>query len=83
MARPTKDAPRSEHELYAAEHGLFWLPCARCGSYFGGHERGGRIQMTEASSKMTCQNCPGVYPASELNGAVYAETMRIIAEWNR
>ncbi len=27
----------AEH-LYANLNGYFWLPCPRCGRYFGGHE---------------------------------------------
>lgn len=30
--------PRILHHLYAFVCGYFWLPCPRCGEYFGGHE---------------------------------------------
>jgi len=30
--------PRALHRLYAGLMGYFWLPCARCGREFGGHE---------------------------------------------
>ncbi len=29
---------RQAEERYADRHGYFWLPCPRCGEYFGGHE---------------------------------------------
>ena len=30
--------PRWVHKAYARANGYFWLPCPRCGHYFGGHE---------------------------------------------
>ena len=32
--------PRWLHHWFANFWGYFWLPCPRCGEYFGGHEDG-------------------------------------------
>lgn len=35
-----KSPDRVAAKLYADMHGYFWLPCTRCGEWFGGHEWG-------------------------------------------
>ena len=35
-----KSQSRAEAKRFADEHGYFWLPCPRCGKWFGGHEWG-------------------------------------------
>lgn len=35
------------HKLYAFIFGYFWLPCPKCGRYFGGHEKHGGIIWNE------------------------------------
>lgn len=70
---------------YADLHGYFWLPCPRCGEYFGGHETGGGTYIYEiayrpdgtpcgSSGKILCPNCPGEYYA-EAVGPVYAGSL--------
>jgi hypothetical protein len=61
VGSPPADAPREEHEAFARNFGYFWLPCARCGRWHGGHEgnalKGGRIATVSPSSFIgTC--CP-------------------------
>lgn len=35
---PKPTAPREEHEAFAKLRNYFWMPCPRCGKFFGGHE---------------------------------------------
>jgi hypothetical protein len=47
-------------QLYARNHGYFWLPCPRCGRYFGGHEQKGTDLPTPGQpgrSKAACERC--------------------------
>lgn len=67
--RVTVTLPRFVHRWYARLFGYFWLPCPRCGRWFGGHEEGGGIDVTEQSAltdryrwqtgRGTCPQCPG------------------------
>ncbi len=50
--------PRWLHRLYAAVMGYFWLPCPRCGRYFGGHEMGGGRIDHGGYGEGTCPLCP-------------------------
>jgi hypothetical protein len=54
-----KNPDRAAAKKYADEHGYFWLPCPRCGEYFGGHEWGPEevaCLLSEGSAHGAC--CP-------------------------
>jgi hypothetical protein len=36
----TLNPDRAAAKQFADAHGYFWLPCPRCGTWFGGHEWG-------------------------------------------
>jgi hypothetical protein len=40
--------------LWANFFGYFWLPCPRCGKFFGGHEVRGQIVTSESNKLLTC-----------------------------
>lgn len=50
---------RLVNRLYAFFVGYFWLPCPRCGKYYGGHEHGGMNWLGDGRGTMTCYRCPG------------------------
>lgn len=58
MLRDTAD--RAFHARYAMRHGFFWIPCPRCGKYFGGHEISTTVPDPERGSnagKGVCTYC--------------------------
>lgn len=62
MVKPTADAPRAHHELYALVYGFFWTACPNCGRMFGGHEEPTGVWWTHpGGGKCTCPECPGNY----------------------
>jgi hypothetical protein len=54
LRRRNNKWPRWIHRLYANTHGYFWLPCPVCGKMFGGHEKGGDLDLGYGRGKMTC-----------------------------
>ena len=70
--RPAKDAPREEHEAYAKKHEFFWMPCRRCGKFFGGHEiaggEGGHWWTSPGTGDITCPDCPGDFNTEARDG---------------
>lgn len=49
--------PRWAHRLYAWAVRYFWLPCPRCGRYFGGHEPNGPTLWNDerqVEGRLTC-----------------------------
>lgn len=55
-----------ERELEAQRLGNFWIPCPKCGKYFGGNEKGGgALYLSHAATtgRMLCPNCPGNWVA--------------------
>ena len=62
------------HRFYAWLFGYFWLPCPRCGTMFGGHEKhgdgivdsveavfdkSGRMLGAQGRGRATCRFCKG------------------------
>ena len=47
--------PRRLHRIYARLMGYFWLPCPKCGEYFGGHELTG--YEPAINSWVVCPRC--------------------------
>ena len=59
-----EDAPtfdRVLNRMYAERYGYFWIACALCGGWHGGHEEhGGSIPTSvENTRKVVCINCKG------------------------
>jgi hypothetical protein len=51
-----------ERQLSAERGGFFWLPCPKCGEFFGGNERSAgtvRSSVDASTRSLTCANCPG------------------------
>jgi hypothetical protein len=63
--------PRLMHRLYAAMAGYFWLPCPRCGVYFGGHEwrapDGWVVTRSDSDRRLWCPTCT---PTRRFHGVV-------------
>lgn len=49
--------PRWAHRLYARILGYFWLPCPRCGRWFGGHEALPELTLVWGGYKILCPTC--------------------------
>ena len=60
MKRPSENAPRWMHRLYAFVAGYFWRPCPICGRKFGGHEWAADLMTSLHSGVGVCPNCAGV-----------------------
>lgn len=79
MRPPNPDAPREAHRKYANAHGYFWMPCPRCGQYFGGHEWGGEaVRFADLSGIGCCPRCPD--PSNGIETPATVERVRQIVE---